>query len=337
MRVLNLVLHTRNLNQVKYNKEGDLLFTAAAEGIVGVWNSVTGELLGTLEGNEGTVNGMAATSDSKFMITGSGDATLRTWSLQTGENLQKYELGYVNSVAISPDNEYVACAISPIMGFEGSVQIYKLNKVTGEISENPITTLKYDPENKENLGFYGKLGFSYENKYLFVSTNDGSLLRFKLDELLKGEHKIDDYVKVHKEVIMDLQFSPDLTYVITASRDRFSKIIDVETMDLIKTYENMYPLNTACITPIKDFILMGGGQDAKSVTTTDSKHGGFEIKLLHKIFNNEISEFKGHFGPVVSVAVNPQGTSFTSGGQDGTVRVWFFEPSYFDYTVDISE
>ncbi|CAI8492561.1 hypothetical protein ACO0OL_003660 [Hanseniaspora opuntiae] len=332
MRVLNLICHQRNMNSVKYNREGDLLFTADAGGKIAIWNSITGELLGSLEGHQGAVPAMCASDDSRFMVTGSGDFSLKTWSLENGECLQTIESGLPADMVMSNDSQYVAISIQPVMAYKSSIQIFKYDKNTGLLSDEPIHQIVKTAEDEANglMGF-ARIGFSFQDKYLFATTDDGHLLRYDFEAVLKGDFTKRENIRIHKGVIRDIQFSQDKTYLITASRDRFSKLIDVESLKVMKSYENMHPLNTAAITPLKNYVLIAGGQNAKDVTTTDSKHGGFEIKLLHKIFNQELSAFKGHFGPVNNIAVSPQGTSFTSGGEDGTVRVWFFEPSYFNY------
>jgi hypothetical protein len=41
-------------------------------------------------------------------------------------------------------------------------------------------------------------------------------------------------------------------------------------------------------------IILGGGQDAMSVTTTGSRQGKFEALFWHKLFEEEIGRVKGH-------------------------------------------
>lgn len=52
----------------------------------------------------------------------------------------------------------------------------------------------------------------------------------------------------------------------------------------MKTYVADTPLNSASITPKKDFVILGGGQDAMGVTQTDGMHyqphfANFEVAL----------------------------------------------------------
>jgi translation initiation factor 3 subunit I len=74
---------------------------------------------------------------------------------------------------------------------------------------------------------------------------------------------------------------------------------------------------------------LAGGQDAKEVTTTTAKEGGFGISLMSIIYNESLAEITGHFGTVHTVAFSPDGTSFSSGSEDGYVHVHKFLPEYF--------
>ena len=44
--------------------------------------------------------------------------------------------------------------------------------------------------------------------------------------------------------------------------------------------------------------------------------------------------YQGHFGPINSVAFHPDGKSFSTGGEDGYVRIQAFDPTYFDFELD---
>lgn len=70
------------------------------------------------------------------------------------------------------------------------------------------------------------------------------------------------------------------------------------------------PLNSACIAPLRPYVsqvscrqgfslidpqvILGGGQDAMSVTTTSSRAGKFESRFWHKLFEEEVGRVKGH-------------------------------------------
>ena len=83
---------------------------------------------------------------------------------------------------------------------------------------------------------------------------------------------------------------------------------------MLKAFQNEAPCNSAAAIPGRPYvsalqmakdarlktetqILMGGGQEAMSVTTTAARQGHFEIKLCHQIFEEEVARIKGGFGP----------------------------------------
>jgi translation initiation factor 3 subunit I len=103
----------------------------------------------------------------------------------------------------------------------------------------------------------------------------------------------------------------------------------------MKTYVADTPLNTASITPKKDFVILGGGQAAMDVTTTSARQGKFEARFYHKIFEDEIGRVRGHFGPLNTIAVHPQGTAYASGGEDGYVRMHHFDKPYLDFMYEV--
>lgn len=41
------------------------------------------------------------------------------------------------------------------------------------------------------------------------------------------------------------------------------------------------------------------------------------------------SIFNSHFGPLNTIAISPNGKCYASGGEDGYVRVYWFDPSFF--------
>jgi translation initiation factor 3 subunit I len=113
------------------------------------------------------------------------------------------------------------------------------------------------------------------------------------------------------------------------------QLVNARDLEVMKTYTADTPLNSASITPKKDFVILGGGQAAMDVTTTNMRSGKFEARFYHKIFEDEIGRVRGHFGPLNTVAANPNGKGYASGGEDGYVRVHQFDKGYFDFTYEV--
>ena len=68
MKPILLQGQERSIMQIKYNREGELLFTVAKDPIVNVWYSVNGERLGTYMGHSGAVWCVDADWDTKHVL-----------------------------------------------------------------------------------------------------------------------------------------------------------------------------------------------------------------------------------------------------------------------------
>ncbi|CCK70464.1 translation initiation factor eIF3 subunit i KNAG_0E02020 [Huiozyma naganishii CBS 8797] len=334
MRPLVLMGHERPLTQVKYNKDGDLIFTCSKDSSASVWYSVNGERLGTLDGHAGTIWSIDVDPFTKYCVTGSADYSIKIWDVSTGETVFTYQSPVpVKSVEFSPCGKYFLAVLDKVMGYPGSINIYKLERDSSNqsatFSEEPFHTIA----TPDGLVATTVAGWSTEGKYIIGGHKDGKISKYDVE----NDYSVVEVFDLHESSVSDLQFSLDRTYFITASRDSMSYIVDVDTLKVLKSYETDCPLNSAAITPMKQFVVLGGGQDARDVTTTGASEGKFEARFYHKIFEEEIGRVKGHFGPLNCVAVNPQGTSYVSGGEDGLVRVHHFEKSYFDFKYDVEK
>ena len=173
-----------------------------------------------------------------------------------------------------------------------------------------------------------------DNSVILVGHEDGSISTFDpvTGDQLKSIHP-------HELAITDIQFSPkpDKAFFISSSKDSSAKIFETETLQALKTYKTDRPVNSASIGPLKRQIILGGGQEAMAVTTTSARQGKFEVQFYHMVFEDEIGRVKGHFGPVNSLAWMQGGEGFVSGGEDGYIRVHFFDDDYWTFSYDEEE
>jgi translation initiation factor 3 subunit I len=129
MRPILLQGHERSLTQIKFNKEGDLLFSCSKDHIINVWFSHNGERLGTYNGHNGTVWTTDVDSQSKYMASGAADNTLKLWSVSTGKCLYTWEFPTaVKRVAFSEDDEQLVCITEQRMGFQGAIRVFNINR-----------------------------------------------------------------------------------------------------------------------------------------------------------------------------------------------------------------
>lgn len=166
------------------------------------------------------------------------------------------------------------------------------------------------------------------NQTILAGHEDGEIAHYSLDNAKLTS------VKEHTATIMDIQFAPDQTYFITSSKDTSSKLFDTDSLRHLKTYQTDRPVNSASIAPDRDHVLVGGGQEAMQVTTSSLRAGKFEVRVFHKVMSEEIGRIKGHFGPINTVHFHPSGRGFSSGGEDGYVRMHTFDEDYFNFKVE---
>jgi len=154
-----------------------------------------------------------------------------------------------------------------------------------------------EAQGKINRAFFGPL-----NKQIITCSDDGFIRVFDTEsgELVRA-------VEAHADAVNDIQLARDRMTFITASKDQTSCLFDTQTLEKLKTYKADRPLNSACIAPERDHVVIGGGQDASMVTTTAGRSGRFESLLYHKIFETQLGSIKGHFGPINALAFNPNG------------------------------
>ncbi|RAL02898.1 translation initiation factor eIF3 subunit i [Aspergillus ibericus CBS 121593] len=329
MRPILLSGHERSLNQIKFNRDGDLIFSVAKDKIVCAWWSANGERLGTYAGHQGAIWTVDVSPNTLLLATGSADNTVRLWNVKTGECVKVWDFPTaVKRVEFTPDGSRLLAVTEKRMGFLGTIVVLDINygENLSEQAEEPSLRITCT-ESKATVAGWGYLG-----QFIIAGHEDGSVSQYdgKTGEQLENvqAHEFDHQIN-------DIQFSQDRTYFITASKDKSAKLMSTRNLAILKTYVADTPLNSATITPKKDYVILGGGQAAMDVTTTSARQGKFEARFYHKVFEDEIGRVRGHFGPLNTVHVHPAGTSYASGGEDGYVRVHHFDKSYFDFMYEV--
>ena len=306
MRPLVLQSHTRPLTRVRYNRDGDLLFTTGKDKHFNVFYAHNGEQLGDYQGHGGAINDFAISYNTECLLSGAADGGAILWDAETGQKLHGWDTHtVVKTVGISTGDKYGFLVADNRGGEPARVIVVSLRP--GDDHDEEIAKF-FPPEGTQKItvAAWGPL-----NECIYTGHNDGFIRKY---EAFTGRmlHEI----QAHRGEITDLQWSPDMTYFITSSKDHSAKLWNTE-LEQLKTYQSDRPVNSATICPRKEHVILAGGQEARDVTTTSAKQGRFQSRFFHKIFEMEIGRVAGHFGPVNSVIANPDGKSFATGGEEG--------------------
>jgi translation initiation factor 3 subunit I len=260
-------------------------------------------------------------AETKFLVSGSADNQLRLWSVQTGKCLYTWEFPTaVKSVAFTEEGDQVVSITEQRMGYQCAIRVFKINREDGT------------KQSKEPLYMFNPVGskatvcaFTLRPNIIVTGHESGKVALFNV----KTGEEVESNERAHGDTVTDLQLSKDWAYCITSSKDKSARIHDTKDLLVIKTFTTETPLNSAALAPNRPYVLLGGGQEAMSVTTTSLRQGKFETRFWHKVFEEEVGRVKGHFGPINTIAVHPSGVGYASGGEDGFVRVHHFDDSYF--------
>ncbi|GFQ05802.1 eukaryotic translation initiation factor 3 subunit i [Phtheirospermum japonicum] len=300
MRPILMKGHERPLTFLKYNREGDLLFSCAKDHNPTVWFADNGERLGTYRGHNGAVWSCDISRDSSRLITGSADQSAKIWDVKSGAPLFTFNFDSpTRSVDFAVGDKLAVITTDPFMGHTSAIHIKRIARDPEDQTAESTRILK-GPQGRINRAVWGPLNRTV------ISAGEDTVIRIWDSEtgiLLNESDKEDG----HKKPITSLAKSADGSHFITGSLDKSAKLWDTRTLKLIKTYGTERPVNAVAMSPLLDHVVLGGGQDASSVTTTDHRAGKFEAKFYDKILTEEIGGVKGHFGPINALAFNPDG------------------------------
>jgi len=313
--------HERPLTVIKFNREGDLLFTCAKDKEPCLWWTATGERIGTYVGHKGAVFHMDVDYNSKRLVTAAADETAKLWEVETGKLLKTFvHESPVRSVDWSCGDQLILTAQAKLGGKSAVLRIFRISENSAAQLDTPLKVIMPDADVPIQRALWGPL-----NDRIYTANDDGSI-RIYDPETGKQLMKAD----IHKKSIRDMQWDKTQTVFITASSDKTAKLVDTRSLEVIKTYNMGRPVNSAAISPLKDHIVAGGGESSVGVALSRHDTSQFKSCFFHKIYQYELASVEGHFGPVNTLAFSPDGKSYASGSEDGFVRLHHFGKEYLN-------
>jgi len=247
------------------------------------------------------------------------------WDAETGRMLMKWlHKAPVRCVEFSFGEKSFLAVTDAVLQQKATIFLYEMEKDVRDLQPKPYMEIVSKSEGKIIQASWGPL-----NKYI-IAVGGGAV---HLYDPKNGQviQKLTD----HTKDVMCIAWNPTRTLFLTCSKDHDAHLYDADTFERIKTYNTGRPVNACALSPTRHELILGGGQDAISVTTTRVDSAQFKVKFFNAVFEEEVGAVAGHFGPVNALAYFPDGKGFVSGGEDGFVYIYHFDPEYFSkFNVD---
>jgi len=319
MRPIALKGHERSITSLKYNRDGDLIFTTSKHPTFAVWYTSNGERLGTYNGHTGAVWAVDVNRHTTQVLSGSADTFTKIWDCERGREIHQWgHRAPVRSVEFAYGDGEFLTVTDQVLGFHPAVYIWDTH--TQSKLAKPVMEILGKNEAKILQATWGDL-----NRTIVTANEDCTV---RIYDVRKNGEQV-QVISGFGKAVMQIAWNKNRSMFATACRDGNAKLYDAQNYNLVKTYHTGRPINTVSLSPIKDEVIVAGGQSAESVTTTRVDSAQFRVRFFHSIFEEEIGSIQGHFGPVNVVSYSPDGKGFASGGEDGFVKLHHFDEHYF--------
>eukprot|EP01113_Clastostelium_recurvatum_P010563 TRINITY_DN1525_c0_g1_i1.p1 TRINITY_DN1525_c0_g1~~TRINITY_DN1525_c0_g1_i1.p1 ORF type:complete len:317 (+),score=78.63 TRINITY_DN1525_c0_g1_i1:210-1160(+) len=283
--------HSRPVPDLAYSPitpDGFFLISACLDGKPQLRNGETGDWIGTFEGHKGAVWCARLNSAATQAVTGSADYTAKLWDALTGTELKSFAHNRIVKTAdFSKDGKKIITG-----GQDKILRIFDLEKP----DEAPQTFE----------------GHSNSIKVAQWSANDtNTVLSGGADEAiriwdLRTKAQVKSIPTKGAITSMDLSFDGK---ILTTTAGREITFWDAATMQVLKAFTLNIDLNTGALHPSGTGKFVAGGSD-------------LHVHVYDYATGEEIEVHKGHHGPVHAIRFSPDGESYSSGSEDGTIRIW---------------
>ena len=280
------------------------------------------------------VNSAVLSSDNRWMVSGSGDNTIKLWDVASGRVIKTFEghTNQVRSVSLSVDNRRLVSGSDDnsvklwdvekgvlLKTFEGHTD--RVNSVSLSVDNRRVVSGSYDNSVKlwdvekgvllktfeGHTNRVNSVSLSVDNRRVVSGSDDNSV---KLWDVEKGA--LLKTFEGHEYAVNSVFLSVDNRRVVSGSYDKSVKLWDVEKGVLLKTFEGHTDWVNSVSLSVDNRRLVSGSSD-KSVKLWDVEKGVL------------LKTFEGHEGIVFSVFLSGDNRLMVSGSSDTTIKLWDVE------------
>ncbi len=301
-----------------------------------------------LAGHTGDVTAVALSSDNRWLLTGSADATARLWDLAApnpaaGPIVLRGHTGPITAAAISPDNRWLVTA-----GADATARLWDLS------APDPAATGRLLAGHLKHIT---TIAISPDSHWLATGSADATVRLWDLT--IRDPASVRIRLRGHAGPIDAVGFSSDSRWLVTGSADATVRLWNLYAPGGAATFRILRGstgVAALAISPDKRW-LASAGDDAAirlwDLTTPYSKstprvllgQGGAITALAISLDSHWLSTgsadatlnlwdlaaadpaasarvLRGHAGPVTAIAFSPDGRRLVSAGEDAAIYLW---------------
>jgi WD40 repeat protein len=311
--LLTIEAHSGTVEGVAYSPDGTRLASASSDGMVWVWDAISGqEALPPLRGHTGAVHAVAYSPDGRKLASAGHDKTVRVWDATTGQSIHKLEghKASVRTVAFSPEGRRLVSG-----DVDSTVRVWDVmthREVFSPLKGHSayVFSVAYSPDGRRLasacLGSIVWLWNATTGGKVFelwgAATSGATAVAFSPDGRRLATGSLEGTLKVwdvatgqpirslpgHASGVTSLAFSPDGRRLASSSRGGVIKVWDRDAM------------SPEAPRPVV----------APQASPWSWQSGQQPLTLI------------GHTGSVNEVAFSPDGMQLASASADGTIKVW---------------
>ena len=320
----------------KYNNKGNIIYVGDKESKkITAIETENYSVVKTFEGHNGVIWSLDTSSDDSILISCSGDMTVIIWDTCTGNILKQLNIKnipkYVSIQKNSNKNLLVIYCEAISKRLKSYVNIYNLDELI-DIKESLSNDILLDNNLNNEKGLIKSIEWTFSSKptvlqwinqnseiisKLLIGCEDGTII---VKDIITNEEKI---YKFHTDSIKSIVFDKTNNKFLTSSLDKTSKQINLETFEVLKTYESTVPINYAIYNFNDRKIILAGGIEAMMIAKTGDND--LNIKIYRANDQKLINHLASHFGPVRYLEKSPNNKNFLSASQDGMLKIYMMD------------
>lgn len=285
----------------------------------------TGDWIGTFSGHKGAVWSCRFDPKGYLAGTASGDFSVRVWDAITGESLYTFPHKHVvKTLDWSCDSKRLATG-----GHEGVLRVFDVSKPKDE-------PLMFIQSSKEKVSI-SKCNW-IDNSTVLAAGEDGIIRFWNVDEPDPTKQLIRTLsVDASTGGIRDMELvtltNGSNKRILTVAAGQNVTFFDMSTYQQIHSYKmpiHFREEGGASLHPSGSKFIAGGGRRGGSMALGAKEGGELGSDLKVYVFDfqtgKELEAHKGHHGPVRCLRYHPDGKSYATGSEDGTIRLWRTDP-----------